>query len=108
MRKIFSFWMILLALGLAAGPAFAAEPPAAAVLAAPVSLRLLSTGSDSCPAATLTTPAPSPAALDLFGVLSCCRPECSTNSGCDKKCGKGLGTCVQVNSCCKQCICSVT
>ncbi|MFL6202231.1 MAG: hypothetical protein ACJ76J_23920 [Thermoanaerobaculia bacterium] len=101
--------MILLALGLAAGPVFAAEAPAAAVpAAAPVSPAFLSTGSDSCPAATLTTPAPSAAALDLFGALSCCRPECSTNSGCDSKCGKGLGTCVQVNSCCKQCICSAT
>ena len=23
---------------------------------------------------------------------SCCRPECSTNSNCDRKCGVGLGT----------------
>ena len=101
------FLTILLAAGLAAAPVFAAEPPAAAP-PAPASLELLSTSAGSCPTATLATPAPSPAALDLFGALSCCRPECSTNSGCDKKCGKGLGTCVQVNSCCKQCICSIT
>ena len=105
MRKRFLLLTILLATGLAASPAFAAEPPAAAP-AAPISIDLAAP-SGSCPTATLATPAPSAAALDLFGALSCCRPECSTNSGCDKKCGKGLGTCVQVNSCCKQCICSI-
>jgi hypothetical protein len=90
MRKTFPLCLLLLALTLTATAAFAAPP------------------ADSCPAAILTTPAPSPAALDLFGALSCCRPECSSNSGCDNKCGVGLGTCVQVNSCCKQCICSQT
>ncbi len=39
---------------------------------------------------------------------SCCRPECSVNSDCNRKCGAGLGTCVQANSCCKVCICSAT
>jgi hypothetical protein len=39
---------------------------------------------------------------------SCCRPECSVNSDCNRKCGVGLGTCVQANSCCKVCICSAT
>lgn len=107
MKRGFLLLTILLAFGLAASPAFAAEPPAAAP-APPVSIDLTAAPSGSCPAASLSTPAPSPAALDLFGALSCCRPECSTNSNCDKKCGKGLGTCVQVNSCCKQCICSIT
>ena len=102
MRKTFPLCLLLLALALAAPASFAAPP------AAPASLALFDTATGSCPTATLATPAPSPAALDLFGALSCCRPECSTNSGCDKKCGKGLGTCVQVNSCCKQCICSQT
>lgn len=98
MRKTFPLCLFLLALTLIAPAAFAAPP-----------LDFLETdATGSCPAATLTTPAPSPAALDLFGALSCCRPECSSNSGCDRKCGVGLGTCVQVNSCCKQCICSQT
>ena len=97
MRKTFPLCLLLLALTLTVPAAFAAPP-----------LDFLETTTGSCPAATLTTPAPSPAALDLFGALSCCRPECSSNSGCDKKCGVGLGTCVQVNSCCKQCICSQT
>lgn len=97
--------LLLLALALAATAAFAAPAPAPAIAAPPA---LFTSAADSCPTATLTTPAPSPAALDLFGALSCCRPECSSNSGCDKKCGVGLGTCVQVNSCCKQCICSQT
>ena len=102
MRKTFPPCLLLLALTLTATAAFAAPP------AAPAPLDFFGTTAGSCPAATLTTPAPSPAALDLFGALSCCRPECSSNSGCDKKCGVGLGTCVQVNSCCKQCICSQT
>lgn len=97
--------LLLLALALTATAAFAAPAPAPAIAAPPA---LFTAAGDSCPTATLTTPAPSPAALDLFGALSCCRPECSSNSGCDKKCGVGLGTCVQVNSCCKQCICSQT
>lgn len=96
MKKIIPLCLLLLLLSFAAPAAFAM--PATDFF----------TAEDSCPAATLTTPAPSPAALDLFGALSCCRPECSSNSGCDKKCGVGLGTCVQVNSCCKQCICSQT
>lgn len=106
MRKIrlLFLWMILLTLGVATGPAFAAD--AAPASAAPVALDFLTPA--PCPTATLSTPAPSPAALDLFGAMSCCRPECSVNSDCDRKCGKGLGTCVQVNSCCKQCICSIT
>ena len=102
MRKTFPLCLFLLALALTTPAAFAAPP------AAPAPLDFLDTATGSCPTATLTTPAPSPAALDLFGALSCCRPECSSNSGCDKKCGVGLGTCVQVNSCCKQCICSQT
>lgn len=104
MRKTFPLCLFLLALALTTPAAFAAPP---AVPAPPLDF-LETTAIGSCPAATLTTPAPSPAALDLFGALSCCRPECSSNSGCDKKCGVGLGTCVQVNSCCKQCICSQT
>ena len=102
MRKTFPLWLLLLVLTLTGTAAFA-EPPAA-----PTPLDFFGTTANSCPTATLTTPAPSPAALDLFGALSCCRPECSSNSGCDKKCGVGLGTCVQVNSCCKQCICNQT
>ena len=78
--------LLLLALTLTAT---LAEPPAApapaSAIAAP--LALFSNATDSCPTATLTTPAPSPAALDLFGALSCCRPECSVNSECDRKCG---------------------
>ena len=104
MRKTLPLCLLLLVLALT-GAAFAAPAPAPAI-AAP--LDLFGTATGSCPTATFTTPAPTPAALDLFGALSCCRPECSTNSGCDKKCGKGLGTCVQVNSCCKQCICNQT
>lgn len=107
MRKIFPLCLFLLALALAAPAAFAA-PPAAPAPAPAIALDFLGAATGSCPTTTFATPAPSPAALDLFGALSCCRPECSTNSGCDKKCGKGLGTCVQVNSCCKQCICSQT
>ena len=110
MRKTFPLWLLLLALALTATAAFAAPEPAASApapaIAAP--LDFFGTAAGSCPTATLATPAPSPAALDLFGALSCCRPECSSNSGCDAKCGVGLGTCVQVNSCCKQCICSQT
>ena len=102
MRKTFPLWLLLLVLTLTATAAFAAPP------AAPAPLDFFGTTTGSCPTATLTTPAPSPAALDLFGALSCCRPECSSNSGCDNKCGVGLGTCVQVNSCCKQCICNQT
>ena len=98
MKKILPLCLLLLSF---AAPAAFAMPPAAP-------LDFLETAGESCPTTTLTTPAPSPAALDLFGALSCCRPECSSNSGCDKKCGAGLGTCVQVNSCCKQCICSQT
>jgi hypothetical protein len=109
MRKTFPLCLLLLALTLTAPAAFAAPPAAPApapAIAAP--LDFFGTATGSCPTATLSTPAPSPAALDLFGALSCCRPECSTNSGCDKKCGVGLGSCVQVNSCCKQCICNQT
>lgn len=109
MRKTFPLCLLLLALALTAPAAFAAPPAAPApapAIAAP--LDFFGAAGGSCPTATLATPAPSPAALDLFGALSCCRPECSTNSGCDKKCGAGLGTCVQVSSCCKQCICSQT
>lgn len=95
MKKIIPLCLLLLSF---TATATFAVPPAA----------LFTPAADSCPTATLNTPAPSPAALDLFGALSCCRPECSSNSGCDKKCGVGLGTCVQVNSCCKQCICSQT
>jgi hypothetical protein len=109
MRKIFPLCLLLLALTLTANAALA-EPPAAPApapaIAAP--LALFSTATGSCPTATVMAPVPSPAALDLFGALSCCRPECSVNSDCDRKCGKGLGSCVQVNSCCKQCICSAT
>ena len=100
MRKTFPLCLLLLALTLTTAAAFAAPPAAPAPF--------FETSAGSCPTATLATPAPMPAALDLFGALSCCRPECSSNSGCDKKCGAGLGTCVQVNSCCKQCICSQT
>ncbi|HEX7185200.1 MAG TPA: hypothetical protein VF756_25470 [Thermoanaerobaculia bacterium] len=42
-----------------------------------------------------------------FTASSCCRQQCSLNSHCDRICGKGLGSCVQVNSCCRQCICAV-
>ena len=105
MRKTFPLCLLLLALALTAPAAFAAPPAAPAPAPA---IAFFDTAAGSCPAATFATPAPSPAALDLFGALSCCRPECSSNSGCDKKCGVGLGTCVQVNSCCKQCICSQT
>lgn len=102
MRKICPLCLLLLILALTA----TAAPAPAPALAAP--LDLFATTPGSCPTATLGTSAPTPAALDLFGALSCCRPECSTNSNCDAKCGKGLGTCVQVNSCCRQCICSQT
>ena len=108
MRKTFPLCLLLLALTLTTA-AFAAPPAApspAPAIEAP--LDFFGTATGSCLTATFTIPAPSPAALDLFGALSCCRPECSSNSGCDKKCGVGLGTCVQVNSCCKQCICSQT
>lgn len=105
MRKTFLLCTLLLVLGLTAGAALAEAAPTPALA---VPLDFLRTATGSCPAATLSTPAPLPAALDLFGALSCCRPECSTNSNCNKKCGVGLGTCVQVNSCCKQCICSQT
>ena len=102
MRKTALFCTLLLAFGLAASAALATPAPA------PATLDFLGVAPGSCPTATLSAPAPSPAALDLFGALSCCRPECSVSSDCDRKCGKGLGTCVQVNSCCKQCICSQT
>lgn len=105
MKKTLFLCTILLALGLTASPVLAAEAPVATV-SAPVSLDFLNANTGSCATGTLATPALF-AAADLFGTLSCCRPECFNNSGCDKKCGKGLGTCVQVNSCCKQCICSI-
>src|SRR5215210_488721 len=98
MRKTIPLCLLLLALTLTGTAAIAAPEPT------PAPLDFFGTATGSCLTATLTTPAPSPAALDLFGALSCCRPECSSNSGCDNKCGVGLGTCVQVNSCCKQCI----
>jgi hypothetical protein len=106
MRKTFPLCLLLLALTLTATAALAVPPAPAPAIEAP--LDFFGTATVSCPSATFTTPAPSPAALDLFGALSCCRPECSSNSGCDRKCGAGLGTCVQVNSCCKQCICNQT
>ncbi len=42
------------------------------------------------------------------GTNACCIPQCYNNKGCDKICGKGNGTCVQVNSCCKECFCNAT
>lgn len=37
---------------------------------------------------------------------SCCKNQCSSDSGCDRVCGAGFGQCVQVNSCCRACACT--
>ena len=42
------------------------------------------------------------------GTNSCCISQCYNDKGCDRICGKGNGTCVQVNSCCRECFCNAT
>jgi hypothetical protein len=60
-----------------------------------------------------TAPAAAPSALETAPAgeldLACsCRNQCSVARDCDRICGKGLGQCVMVNSCCRECICSAT
>jgi hypothetical protein len=79
-------------------PAPAADPAAATLLASPVS-------SPTCAAATAT-----PALRDTtpeWLEKACCGNRCSSDSQCTAICG-GPGQCVQVNSCCRRCICSQT
>lgn len=58
----------------------------------------------SAPAAALSALEAAPAGeLDL---ACTCISRCSTNRDCDRVCGKGLGQCVMVNSCCRDCACS--
>lgn len=60
-----------------------------------------------------SAPATAPSALEAAPAgeldLACsCRNQCSVARDCDRICGKGLGQCVMVNSCCRECICSAT
>jgi len=60
-----------------------------------------------------SAPAAAPSAVEAAPAgeldLACsCISRCSTNRDCDRVCGKGLGQCVMVNSCCRECICSAT
>lgn len=60
-----------------------------------------------------TAPAATPSALEAAPAgeldLACsCIDQCWSNRDCDRVCGKGLGQCVMVNSCCRECVCSAT
>lgn len=67
---------------------------------------------------TAQAPAASPAALaeialaeilaPVDSALLVCSPppQCWTDRDCDRICGKGLGTCVKVNSCYRECACA--
>lgn len=67
-------------------------------------------------ASTRAEPQPSPPAavepaqpgIDDPAVQPTCSPppQCSSDKGCDRICGKGLGTCVRINSCYSQCSCA--
>lgn len=62
-------------------------------------------GAAEVPACAAPVAAEAPAGeLDL---ACSCIPRCNTNRDCDRVCGKGLGQCVQMNSCCKECVCAV-
>lgn len=60
-----------------------------------------------------SAPAAAPSGLEAAPAgeldLACnCINRCSINRDCDRVCGKGLGQCVMVNSCCRECICAAT
>ncbi|HKI00493.1 MAG TPA: hypothetical protein VKK31_00795 [Thermoanaerobaculia bacterium] len=51
---------------------------------------------------------PTSAAPEWLSASRCCQSQCSSDSGCDRICGAGLGQCRMVNSCCRACICSAS
>jgi hypothetical protein len=71
----------------------------AVIVASPVSPAV------ACPGATATEQT-GEATPEWLASSSCCRPDCSVDRDCDRICGKGLGVCRLVNSCCKACLCS--
>lgn len=45
--------------------------------------------------------------IDDHAQPTCSPPsQCFSNKGCDRICGKGLGTCVRINSCYSECACA--
>lgn len=51
---------------------------------------------------------PAPPLIDDPAVQPACSPppQCYSNKSCDRICGKGLGTCVRINSCYSECSCA--
>jgi hypothetical protein len=86
----------------ATAPEMGAQSPAAApaVTEAPA-LDLAPAG--TCPG---TATKAGDATPEWLAASSCCRPQCSVDSDCNRICGAGLGVCRLVNSCCRACLCS--
>jgi hypothetical protein len=106
--------LLLVLLLLIAATAFAAAVPTAGGTAGNVADPTASAASpvELSPAAvcpgTASTSEAGEAAPEWLASSSCCRPQCAVDRDCDKICGKGLGVCRLVNSCCKACLCSAT
>lgn len=99
------------ALVVALAAPFAAAEQAAAPPSADLERFLAALAAEDGVAAAPTCAAPAAAEAAPAGELqlACsCISRCSTNRDCDRVCGKGLGQCVQVNSCCTDCICAAT
>ena len=98
---------LVLAFALCTAAAAAGEAPLPAPAADPVVLQVLL----PAPAAGPTCgAAATPAVLDgtpEWLEMACCGNRCSSDSQCTAICG-GPGQCVQVNSCCRRCVCTQT
>ncbi len=97
---------LVLAFALCTAAAAAGEAPLPAPAADPVVAEVVSTpaagptcGETAAPAVRSTTPE--------WLEMACCGNRCSSDAQCTATCG-GPGQCVQVNSCCRRCICSQT
>lgn len=101
---------VALLLAVVAAPFAAADAPAGAA-GLEAFLSALAAEESVAAAPVCSAPAAAPSALEAAPAgeldLACsCRNQCSTNRDCDRVCGKGLGQCVMVNSCCRECACA--
>jgi hypothetical protein len=105
--RLYVFLAVALVAAVAAPLAVADEAaaPEAASLEQFLASLVAEVGGAEAPACA--APAAAAAPVGELDLACSCIPRCNTNRDCDRVCGKGLGQCVQVNSCCKECVCAV-